>query len=190
VPVTVRPATVADAPALAYLEMGHPSARAEREWREKIEGYARGRAGDRLHVLMAEERAAGSAPDASLVPASLLASLGDVVGYLCFGQVPLWQYRNPPSLEVLGLHVLSAHRRRGVGTALVAEAARQAHAAGAERLLARCIASNTPARCFYDALQAEIVDQGMFVDGGLVVEEVVYGWDDLPALMARVPSSA
>lgn len=186
-PVTVRPATVADAPALAYLEMGHPSARAEREWREKIEGYARGRAGDRLHVLMAEERAAGSAPGAPPVP---VAPLGDVVGYLCFGQVPLWQYRNPPSLEVLGLRVLSAHRRRGVGTALVAEAARQAHAAGAERLLARCIASNTPARCFYDALQAGIVDQGMFVDGGLVVEEVVYGWDDLPALIARVPARA
>jgi ribosomal protein S18 acetylase RimI-like enzyme len=78
-------------------------------------------------------------------------------------------------LEIKGLAVSPAHRRRGVARALLHAAIDQARAAGAERLTLRVLAHNEGARALYASCGFEVegVLRGFFRLDGRDVDDVL-----------------
>lgn len=78
-------------------------------------------------------------------------------------------------LEVKGLTVDAAHRRRGVGRALMHAAIERARAAGARKLMLRVLGHNAGARELYAACGFEIegVLREFFHLGGRYVDDVL-----------------
>ena len=105
----------------------------------------------------------------------LVSELADgIAGYVKIGPVlPI-----PASahvLEIKGLTVSPAHRRRGVGKALMHAAIEYARDAGARRLTLRVLSHNTAARDLYTACGFEIegVLRGYFRLDGRYVDDVL-----------------
>jgi ribosomal protein S18 acetylase RimI-like enzyme len=86
--------------------------------------------------------------------------------------------------EIATLYVLKAAQGRGVGRRLLVSAARALAAEGARSLMISVLASNAPARAFYERLggQAEATraERG---PGGLLYDEVAYVWEDIQTLI-------
>ena len=82
-------------------------------------------------------------------------------------------------LEIKGLSVSVAHRRRGVGRALVLAAIAAAREAGALRLTLRVLSHNTDARSLYAACGFEVegVLRGYFLLDGRYVDDVLMALD-------------
>jgi ribosomal protein S18 acetylase RimI-like enzyme len=86
----------------------------------------------------------------------LVAELADgIVGYVKLGQ-PLPIEASRHVIEIKGLTVSPAHRRRGVGRALMQAAIRAATEAGARRLTLRVLSHNQDARSLYTACGFEV----------------------------------
>lgn len=105
----------------------------------------------------------------------LVSELADgIAGYVKIGPVlPI-----PASahvFEIKGLTVSPAHRRRGVGKALMHAAIEYARDAGARRLTLRVLSHNTAARDLYTACGFEIegVLRGYFRLDGRYVDDVL-----------------
>jgi ribosomal protein S18 acetylase RimI-like enzyme len=105
----------------------------------------------------------------------LVAELADgIAGYVKLGPV-LPIPANAHVLEIKGLSVSPAHRRRGVAKALIHAAIEQANVAGASRLTLRVLGHNTPARNLYTAcgFETEGVLRGFFRLDGRDVDDVL-----------------
>jgi ribosomal protein S18 acetylase RimI-like enzyme len=86
----------------------------------------------------------------------LVAELEDgIAGYVKLGPV-LPIPANAHVLEIKGLSVSPAHRRRGVAKALMHAAVERARVAGASRLTLRVLSHNTAARDLYAACGFEV----------------------------------
>ena len=118
----------------------------------------------------------------------LVAELEDgIAGYVKLGPVfPLEASRHV--LEIKGLTVSSAHRRRGVGRALMAAAIRTATEAGARRLTLRVLGHNEDARSLYAACGFEVegVLREFFYLDGRYVDDVLM---TLPLTAGGSPAS-
>ena len=89
----------------------------------------------------------------------------------------------PPAGEIVAIYVRPAAQRRGVGRALLAEAARSLGAQDAERVYLWVYRDNAQARRFYEALRGRIVDRDVETHGEVRLPTVAYAWrpDDLLA---------
>lgn len=85
--------------------------------------------------------------------------------------------------ELLGLYLLGAHQRRGLGRRLVAAVAGSLGQQGHCALLLWALAENAPARRFYEVLGGRLLRERDTPLGGIPVREVAYGWPDLRALL-------
>jgi ribosomal protein S18 acetylase RimI-like enzyme len=97
-----------------------------------------------------------------------------IAGYVKIGQaLPIEASRHV--LEIKGLAVSPAHRRRGVGRALVHEAIAAAKDAGGLRLTLRVLSHNEDARALYTACGFEIegILRGYFRLDGRFVDDVL-----------------
>jgi ribosomal protein S18 acetylase RimI-like enzyme len=99
---------------------------------------------------------------------------GAIAGYVKLGPaLPVQSARHV--LEIKGLAVSPAHRRRGVGRALIDAAAHEAKARGARRLTLRVLAPNADARALYAACGFEVegVLRQLFLLDGEYVDDVL-----------------
>lgn len=112
---------------------------------------------------------------------------GDVVGLALGGAARPWPADDAartgrPTGECQALYVDVAHHHGGVGRALLAALAASLVADGVRRLLVAVLAVNEPARAFYEAVGGVLLGERVVDDSGVALEEVVYVWDDVPAL--------
>jgi ribosomal protein S18 acetylase RimI-like enzyme len=104
----------------------------------------------------------------------LVAELEDgIAGYVKLGPaLPLESARHV--LEIKALAVSPAHRRRGIGRALMDAAIREARTAGARKLTLRVLAHNADARALYArcGFEVEGVLRGLFLLDGTYVDDI------------------
>ena len=124
----------------------------------------------------------GSGPEDVLV-----ALVGPAIaGYVQIGRV-LPMESNSHVLEVKGLTVDPAHRRRGIGRELIEAAVREASARGARRLTLRVLAPNQGARALYErcGFSVEGVLREEFRLDGRYVDDVLMALDVTPRGQGR-----
>lgn len=129
VAVTVRPATEADAAALATLsgELGYATT-------------ARQLAGRLTYILASKEHAVFAAQ----------IEAGEVVGWVHVYRS--FALEAEPRAEIVGLVIASAQRRRGIGRLLVASAERWARDQGLTMLGVRANTKRADAHAFYESI--------------------------------------
>ena len=88
-----------------------------------------------------------------------------------------------PTGECYVLYVGVSRQRRGVGRALLVELAAFLVSHGIQRMLVGVLAVNEPARKFYERVGGVLLGNRDFDDSGVLLDEVVYVWDDLPSLL-------
>lgn len=82
--------------------------------------------------------------------------------------------------EIYALYIRASHQQRGLGRRLVQATATHLAQVGMRTLHIGCLASNTPARRFYEAIGGRVVEERFFDEEGVLLPEVVYGWATLP----------
>ena len=55
---------------------------------------------------------------------------------------------------------------------------------GMPALLIGCLAANRPARRFYEAVGGRVVAEREVDEGGVLLPELVYGWEDAQAFLS------
>src|SRR5207244_2320557 len=99
---------------------------------------------------------------------------GEVIGLAVGGPARGDAPEHPGEIRVL--YVRESHQRRGFGHRLVQAVAAHLARRGMSALLIGCLAANTPARRFYEALGGRVVGTREFDQEGVMLPEVVYGW--------------
>lgn len=143
--VEVRPATIADVPALLDL------------YRQLAEGFGDG---PELSVAQGEEifRQIAVQPDRTLLTATVDGAVAGTVDLLVVR--PSLTHRGRPWAAVENVVVGREFRRLGVGRALMEEAARRAREAGCHRLQLLSRVQRKEAHAFYRAIGMEASAQG------------------------------
>jgi ribosomal protein S18 acetylase RimI-like enzyme len=106
------------------------------------------------------------------------AKAGQVVG-VAMGRQMEW---DEALGEVPALYVRETHQGQGAGRALLRAVALHLRTGGVSALDVAVLASNTPARRFYEALGGHVTGERTFDEGGFMLPEVVYRWADLDQL--------
>jgi ribosomal protein S18 acetylase RimI-like enzyme len=86
--------------------------------------------------------------------------------------------------ELYAIYILAQHQGHGLGKRLVQALAQDLGEAGFRALLVWVLAQNASRR-FYEALGGEEADRRQIPIGGVMLEEIGYGWGDLTVLLAR-----
>jgi ribosomal protein S18 acetylase RimI-like enzyme len=84
--------------------------------------------------------------------------------------------------EVYAIYVRDEHQRRGVGRALLSEAARQLDALGLRGLLIWVLRENAKGRSFYERMGGRAERERPFEIAGAQITETGYVWDDTAGL--------
>lgn len=184
--MSVRAARVEDAPAMArvFVDTFHAAHRGQISdwllWTRTYETSERGWA-----ETIAELEAEAEPGECVLVAQG---DAGEIIGVVMCGPAKPWEddraaREGRPTGEVYALHVGRGYQRRGVGRELVRGMARFLAGRGCRRLLIGVLAVNHPARRFYEAIGGRLVGQRLFDDEGVLLDEVVYAWDDTGPLI-------
>jgi len=173
--ITIRPATPADAAAIAEVRVN--------AWRTTYKGmipaaYLAAMKVEDSAVLWEKILAAG--PNATSV--FVAANEDGIVGFASGNM--LAEPKHGLDAELSAVYLVQAAQRAGVGQRLVAAVAAAQRAHGATGLIAWVIAGNKAARAFYEKLGAELLIEQPFSWDGMDLIEAGYGWRNLDALAA------
>lgn len=91
----------------------------------------------------------------------------------------------PQTGVVYGLYISPRYQGQGLGRRLVQTVAADLAQKGMTALQIGCLAANTPARGFYEAIGGQLVSERLFDEDGVMLPEVVYEWADIQALAAK-----
>jgi ribosomal protein S18 acetylase RimI-like enzyme len=173
----IRPARAADAPALAGVHID--------AWRTAYRGILSAQG---LASLSYERReqwwrdALAAATERRNVVFVAETPAGEVVGFASAGP----ESSGDPAYraELYAIYILEAHQGRGLGRGLMRAAVDGLVQAGHTTMLLWVLADNVTARRFYERLGGRVLRRRPIELFGVAVDEVAYGWDDLPALAA------
>jgi ribosomal protein S18 acetylase RimI-like enzyme len=108
---------------------------------------------------------------------------GEIVGLAMGG--PANAEELPQTGAVYALYISTHHQGQGLGRRLVQAVAADLAQKGMTALQIGCLAANTPARGFYEAIGGRLVGERLFDEDGVMLSEVVYEWADISALAVR-----
>ena len=166
----IRDATVDDAEALSVLFI--------EAWRDEHDGLLPEpvlAARSREESASNWRRSLGRGEDVMLIAGDRPLE-GLIVGLL---QARAW----PGSAEIALVQVARSARRRGLGAALMREAAGRLRRAGAETMIVRVLEANARARTFYETLGGELSRVERKVEeSGFWFPERTYVWPDIARL--------
>ncbi len=185
--VTVRAATVEDVPAMSrtFVDTFRSAHRGqvpeklllERTYETSAQGWERtlgelAEAEDPEEYVCVAEDAAGA-----------------IVGLAMGGSPRPWPFDDAnraahPTGECYLLYVDTNRQGSGIGRALLADLVAFLVSRGRRRLLIGVLAANHPARAFYERIGGTLLGERPFDDSGVLLDAVVYGWDDATALAA------
>jgi RimJ/RimL family protein N-acetyltransferase len=175
----IRPATLADATAIARIHMD--------SWRTTYRGMFSDdfldnlRFEDRLahwQKWLAFERSGTFAYVAEAAP-------GEVVGFAYGG--PERSGHPDYKGELWALHIVGPYQRAGLGTRLTSLVAKRLHEMGLNSLMLWVLTENHAARRFYERLGGVYVTERLEIFAGGSIEEVAYGWPDITVLIREEP---
>ena len=114
---------------------------------------------------------------------------GEIVGLAMGGSANAEEL--PQIGAVYALYVAQGHQRQGLGRRLVQAVAADLVQKGMTALQIGCLAANMSARRFYEAIGGNLVSERLFDEEGVMLPEVVYGWEDIGLAIARsTPTSS
>lgn len=118
---------------------------------------------------------------------------GEIVGIAMGGPPADWPFDDAnraahPTGECYALYVDTSRQRCGIGRALVADLAAFLVSRGRRRLSIGVLAVNARARAFYEGIGGTLLGQRHFDDHGVLLDEVVYIWDDAACLTHVEPA--
>ena len=176
----VRRALESDAETLASV---HVTA-----WREAYSELLPAEMLSRLDVADRAERWAGIIADFSRENAGsafLAVEPGGAKGFVSVGEQRDQALADRGySGEITAIYVLEAAQRRGIGRALLREAATHLRRSGHTAAALWVLEKNWKARRFYEALGSRPVAQRQETRPDALLHEVAYAWDDLSLLLA------
>jgi ribosomal protein S18 acetylase RimI-like enzyme len=108
---------------------------------------------------------------------------GELVGLAMGG--PANAEELPQTGAVYALYVATSHQGHGLGRRLVQAVAADLTRHGMTALQIGCLAANTPARGFYEAIGGRLADERLFDEDGVMLPEVVYAWADIGVLVEK-----
>lgn len=108
---------------------------------------------------------------------------GEIVGLAMGG--PANAEELPQIGAVYALYIATSHQGQGLGRRLVQAVAADLAQKGITALRIGCLAANTPARGFYEAIGGQLVAERLFDEDGVMLPEVVYGWADIQTLATK-----
>lgn len=178
--MSVRPATIEDAPQIARVHVD--------SWRSTYSGII---PEDFLAAMSYEDFEArwrgwlGGESDAHRTFYVAELPAGSIVGFASGG--PRQEEDDYPEYEgeLYAAYLLRQYQRRGLGRRLLGAVARGLLADGMHSMLAWVLAEN-PSRSFYEAAGGKLLGSQKTEIGGAVLEEVVYGWDDTRSLATSI----
>ena len=174
--MTIRPAAVADAEAIAATHV--------QAWRESYPGLVP------EGVLAALDPARRAEMWRAAIPRGgvFVAIEGDeIAAFVSWGQQR--DATLPFAAEILALYVLRRAQWRGLGRTLMAAAAADMRAAGFTSLALWVLDGNAPARRFYETLGGRPCGTRRNTHEGWTAEETAYGWDSVEPLCPGTPDS-
>lgn len=174
-PITIRPALVADADAIARVRV--------ESWRASYRGIVPDAYLDGMKTEDSSRlwvRVLGAASDAACT--YVVEVDGELVGFAA--GITLAEPRLGFDAELTALYLLPAVQRAGIGRRLLAQVAATLSAAGAPNMLVWVLAQNRKARDFFEGLSAQLLAEQSFNWDDLDLVEVAYGWPEIASLVA------
>ncbi|MBB3211170.1 ribosomal protein S18 acetylase RimI-like enzyme [Herbaspirillum sp. Sphag1AN] len=180
--ITIRPAVVADADAIARVRV--------ESWRASYRGIVPDAYLDSMKTEDSSRlwaRVLGAASDAAC---TFVAEVdGEVVGFAA--GITLAEPKLDFDAELTALYLLPSVQRAGIGRRLLVKVAATLAAAGAPDMLVWVLAQNRKARDFFEGLGAQLLAEQTFNWDELDLVEVAYGWTDIASIVASgTPSLA
>lgn len=175
----IRVATMADAPAMAQVMVdtwlaAHRGQVPEGQWQRRREEWTYAVSESGWRSTLAEIEDGSNTEDCVYVAVT---AEDEVVGVAvgCPTELDLL-----PNAAAVGLlYVWPGYQGQGLGRRLVQAVAGHQAALGKSALLISCLATNTPARRFYESLGGQVVGAHETEDYGFPEPQVVYGWHDI-----------
>ena len=178
--VTIRPATLADAPAFARIHMD--------SWRSTYRGLV---SDDFLDNLRFEDRLArwqqrlSELSDDGMFAFIVETPNGEAVAFALAGPEGTGNPDYPG--ELWSLHVAQPYQHAGLGRTLISLAAKRLQGMGYNSMLVWVLEGNHPARRFYEKLGGVYLDRRIEDFAGGSIPEVAYGYPDITALIQEEP---
>lgn len=109
---------------------------------------------------------------------------GEVVGFASGGMERSGNYANYNG-ELYAIYILKEYQGRGIGSLLLEPIVKELTDQEIFAMLVLVLEDN-PSRHFYEKLGAKKMDSIVVEIGGLKLNELVYGWDDIKTLAVRL----
>lgn len=173
--VTIRPAELTDAAALAHIQVT--------SWRSAFRSIA---SDEYLDHMVSEENQMEDWAKILAEPEQVVfvaENENQPVGYA-------WAHKEdeetiPWDSELISMHILPEHKRRGIGRGLFAAVASQLQEHGCSSLYLWVLEENHPSRKFYEVLGGEPAGKHQIELGDRWLTEFAYGWKDISLLERR-----